>query len=371
MTNTNTRDDAMRAFLKDAGWMRASLAPLPGDASTRRYIRVTQDGRNAMLMDQPQHAETATAGPNATPEERHKLGYNAVARLAGADTGRFVAASRYLRGRGLAAPDIYANDTGQGFVLLEDFGDGLYTDIMARGEAEAPLYEAAIDALVALHSEQAPAALAANKPLCAYDETAMLAETDLLTEWFLPLASGQPVSNATRAEHRALWREALAALPKYTPVFVHRDYHAQNLMWLPDRAGVARVGMIDFQDALAGHPAYDLISLLEDARREVTPAMSDFMTALYIARAHAAGLGLDEAQFRAAAALLAAQRNAKIIGIFARLYKRDGKPRYLAYIPRMWRYMERDLSHPSLAKLKAWYDRAVPHALRGEPRVAK
>jgi aminoglycoside/choline kinase family phosphotransferase len=240
--------------------------------------------------------------------------------------------------------------------------------MIARGEAEAPLYEAAIDALVALHGERAPTELAAQKPLFAYDETAMLAETDLLTEWVLPLASGQAVSDATRAEHRALWRDALAALPKYAPVFVHRDYHAQNLMWLPTREGVARVGMIDFQDALAGHPAYDLISLLEDARREVTPAMSDFMTALYIARAHAAGLPVDEHGFRAAAALLAAQRNAKIIGIFARLYKRDGKPRYLAYLPRMWRYMERDLSHPSLAKLKAWYDRAVPGELRGEPR---
>jgi aminoglycoside/choline kinase family phosphotransferase len=371
MTDTRSRDEAMRAFLKNAGWGHASFAPLPGDASTRRYIRVTQDGRNAMLMDQPQHAETATAGPNATPEERHRLGYNALARLAGADTARFVAASRYLRGRGLAAPDIYADDAAQGFVLLEDFGDGLYTDIIARGGAEAPLYEAAIDALVALHLEQAPGELCAGKPLFTYDEAAMLAETDLLTQWFLPLASGGPVADATRAEHRALWREALAALPKYTPVFVHRDYHAQNLMWLPERAGIARVGMIDFQDALSGHPAYDLISLLEDARREVTPAMSDFMTALYVARAHAAGIPLDEQQFRAAAALLAAQRNAKIIGIFARLYKRDGKPRYLAYLPRMWRYMERDLSHPSLAKLKAWYDRAIPAALRGEPRVPK
>jgi hypothetical protein len=150
---------------------------------------------------------------------------------------------------------------------------------------------------------------------------------------------------------------------------VHRDYHAQNLMWLPARAGVARVGMIDFQDALAGHPAYDLISLLEDARREVSPAMSDFMTALYLARAHAAGLAADEHAFRAAAAILAAQRNAKIIGIFARLWLRDKKPRYLAFLPRVWGYMQRDLTHPALAPLKAWYDREVPKELRGAPRV--
>jgi hypothetical protein len=366
---SSARDEAMQAFLKNAGWERAKLSPLVGDASTRRYIRLTQDGRSAMLMDQPQGAETPTAGPDATPEQRHELGYNAVARLAGADTARFVAAARYLRGRGLAAPDVYADDASHGFVLLEDLGDDLYTDIIARGEAEAPLYEAAIDALVALHREKAPLALAAGKPLFAYDETAMLAETDLLTEWFLPLASGQPVSDATRAEHRALWREALAAMPHAAPVFVHRDYHAQNLMWLPGRAGVARVGMVDFQDALAGHPAYDLISLLEDARREVTPAMSDFMTALYLSRAHADGMAVDDAAFRAAAALLAAQRNAKIIGIFARLWKRDGKPRYLAHLPRVWRYMERDLAHPALGKLKAWYDRAVPGELRGTPKV--
>lgn len=369
MTANAPRDHALGAFLKDAGWGGASLAPLPGDASTRRYIRVTHNGRNAMLMDQPQHTETATAGPNATPEERHKLGYNAIARLAGADTARFVAAARYLRGRGLAAPDVYADDPAQGFVLLEDFGNDLYTDVMARGEAEAPLYEAAVDALVALHGEPAPPALATGKPLFAYDETAMLAETDLLTEWFLPLVTGQPALPDARAEHRALWRAALASLPKFTPVFVHRDYHAQNLMWLPDRSGVARVGMIDFQDALAGHPAYDLISLLEDARREVSPAMSDFMTALYLARAHAAGLAPSETEFRTAAAILAAQRNAKIIGIFARLWKRDGKPRYLAYLPRMWRYMERGLAHPALSQLKAWYDRHVPPALRGEPKI--
>jgi aminoglycoside/choline kinase family phosphotransferase len=365
------REEAQRAFLKDAGWTRAALSPLPGDASTRRYVRVVQDGRNAMLMDQPQGAEAATAGPDATPAERYALGYNAVARLAGADTGRFVAAARYLKGRGLAAPEIYAADTGKGFVLIEDFGDGLYAAMMDSGTAEAPLYEAAIDALVTLHGEQAPPALAPGKPLFPYDDTAMLAETDLLTEWFLPLATGRETPPDVRDEHRALWRAALGGLPRFTPVFVHRDYHAQNLMWLPGRAGVARVGMIDFQDALAGHPAYDLISLLEDARREVSPAMSDFMTALYISRAHAAGLGIDESEFRGAAALLAAQRNAKIIGIFARLWLRDRKARYVAYLPRMWRYMQRDFAHPSLAPLRAWYDKNVPMDLRGEPRIGE
>jgi len=367
-TASDSREDAMRAFLKNAGWARATLQPLPGDASTRRYVRVGQDGRIAMLMDQPQTAEAPAASADATPEERRALGYNAVARLAGADCARFVAVAHYLRGRGLVAPDIYHADAAQGFVLLEDLGEDLYTDSIAKGTAETPLYEAAIDVLAALHHEPAPAALAAGKPLFAYDETALLAETDLLTEWFLPLATGQPTSPDAREAHRALWRTALAAMPNPTPVFVHRDYHAMNLIWLPDRSGIARVGMIDFQDALAGHPAYDLISLLEDARREVTPAMSDFMIALYLSRAHAQGLPIAEPEFHAAAALLAAQRNAKIIGIFARLWMRDKKPRYLAHLPRVWRYMERDLAHPALAPLKAWYDRVVPPELRGVPR---
>ena len=364
-----TRDGAMQAFLAEAGWGGATLNKLPGDASTRHYTRVARNGRTAMLMDQPQGAETPVAAANATPEQRHALGYNAVARLAGADTARFVAAAHYLRGRGLAAPNVLHVDNRQGFVLLEDLGDDLYTDSIARGIPETPLYEAAIDALVALHAQEAPAALAHDKPLFAYDETAMLAETDLLTEWFLPLATGKATSDVLRDEHRGLWRAALAALPAHAAVFVHRDYHAQNLMWLPNRAGVARVGMIDFQDAVAGHAAYDLVSLLEDARRDVAPEMSDFMTALYVSRARAAGLPIDEGSFRAAAAILAAQRNAKIIGIFSRLWLRDRKPRYLAFLPRVWGYMARDLAHPALAPLKAWYDRAVPGELRTAPRV--
>jgi hypothetical protein len=197
----------------------------------------------------------------------------------------------------------------------------------------------------------------------------MLAEVDLLTEWFLPLVTGKPTPAHLRDEHTRLWRSALTAVPHRPSVFVHRDYHAQNLMWLPARSGIARVGMIDFQDALAGHAAYDLISLLEDARRDVSPTMSDFMTALYLSRARAEGLAVDEHEFRAAAAILAAQRNAKIIGIFSRLWSRDRKPRYLAYLPRVWGYMARDLSHPALAPLKAWYDRHVSRDLRAAPKV--
>jgi len=369
MNVMTSREDAMTAFLSEAGWADAERRPLPGDASTRHYFRLHRGAKTAMLMDQPQSAEAPVAAAEASAKERRALGYNALARLAGADCARFIAAARYLRGQELAAPDIYSADTVRGFILLEDLGDDLYTDVIARGCDERVLYETAVEALVRLHAEEAPAALASDKPLFAYDETAQLAETDLLAEWFLPAALGRPVEGAETEEHRALWRQVLQSLDRSAPVFVHRDYHAQNLLWRGDRNGLARVGMIDFQDALAGAPAYDLVSLLEDARRDVAPELADAMTALYLARACARGLRHDPEAFRASAAILAAQRNAKIIGIFARLAKRDGKPRYLAHLPRVWRYMERDLSHPLLAPLRDWYDRMIPRPLRGAPTL--
>jgi aminoglycoside/choline kinase family phosphotransferase len=365
MNVITVRDDAMNEFLSEAKWGAAERRPLPGDASTRHYIRLHLGTRTAMLMDQPQNAEAPLAAPDASPEERRTLGYNALARLAGADCTRFVAAARYLREQGLAAPEIYAADTANGFLLLEDLGDDLYTDVIGKGGNERALYQAAIDALVQLHAQGAPSVLTAGKPLFAYDETAQLAEIDLLTEWFLPATLGRPADFSELEEHRSLWRSALGQLNRDAAVFVHRDYHAQNLLWREDHSGLARVGMIDFQDALAGSPAYDLVSLLEDARRDVKPELAEAMMQLYLAQSCANGAPQDTERFHADAAILAAQRNAKIIGIFARLARRDGKPRYLAHLPRVWRYMEGDLSHPVLAPLKTWYDRILPREIRG------
>jgi aminoglycoside/choline kinase family phosphotransferase len=357
------REEAMRAFLKAAGWDGAVVTALPGDASTRRYFRIAHGSRKAMLMDQPQQAETPAAPAHATPGERQALGYNAVARLAAADTARFVAASQFLRARGLSAPDIYAADPAEGFVLIEDLGDGLYADVLPDGGDAHELYGAAIDALAQLHREPAPALLPPDKPLHAFDETALIAETDLMTQWFLPLALGRAAVPDEIAEHRARWRDVLAPVLTAEPVFVHRDYHAQNLIWLPERHGLARVGVIDFQDAVAGTKSYDLVSLIEDARRDVAPDLAEAMTARYIAAA-----GVEPARHRAEMAVMAAQRNAKIAGIFARLHKRDGKPRYLDYLPRVWGYLNNDLEHPALAPLKAWYDRTIPREARGRPR---
>ena len=358
------RDTAMRNFLVRSGWGEASVTPLPGDASTRRYARLKHGARIAMLMDQPQDAEAPTAPPGATDEARRALGYNAVARLAGADCARFAAAADWLRGHGLTAPEILAADTAQGFVILEDLGDDLFVNVLAAGGDERALYEAAVEVLAAIHAHDAPAALSPDKPLFAYDGTALVAETDLMTEWFLPLALGRPATDTEISQHRTLWRAALTTIAATRPVFVHRDYHAENLLWLPGREGVARVGLIDFQDAVAGSAAYDLIALTEDARRDVSPQIADAATAHYLATIKAQGSAIDEAAFRREMAVMAAQRNAKIVGVFARLYIRDGKRRYLAFLPRVWGYLERDLQHPALAQLRAWYDRVIPQDKR-------
>ena len=352
------------AFLAKSGWGKAERHPLPGDASTRRYIRVAERGKTAMLMDQPRGAETAACPPDASDEQRRALGYNAIARLAGPDCRPFAALAAHLKRAGLSAPEIIAHDYDQGFLLIEDFGDGRFADLMTGGQAEQPFYENAIDALLHLHQAAAPSTLqvpsAGALPLLTYDAMAMEIEVDLLPEWFYPAAAGRKMSADQRAEFLALWRAAFAKLDLSKPVLVLRDYHAENLMWLDGRSGIARSGLLDFQDALAGSPAYDVISLLEDARREVSPELAEKMTARYIAGRKARDAAFDTEAFKLAASLLAAQRNTKIVGIFSRLWKRDGKPRYTNYLPRMWRYLDRDLQHPDLRALKGWFDRTIP-----------
>jgi aminoglycoside/choline kinase family phosphotransferase len=354
-----------RAFLKIAGWDGAAIVPLPGDASTRHYARVSLNGRKAMLMDQPQTAETPAAPANATPEERRALGYNAVARLASGDVRRFVAVANYLRGLGLSAPEIHAADPAAGFALIEDLGDDLYADVLARDGNERELYTAAAGVLAQLHAHKAPDLLPPDTPLHSYDEPAQLAEIDLLTEWFFPYALNRAASDDEVAEHRALWSAALAKVRDTPPVFVHRDYHAQNLLWLPGRAGVARVGLIDFQDAVAGSPAQDLMHLIEDARRDVSRETSAAAVQHYLDAMRRAGRPVDAEAFRAEMATISGQRNARIVGIFSRLFKRDGKPRYLSYLPRVWGHLNRDLEHPALASLKSWYDGTIPREARG------
>lgn len=330
-----------RDFLTRAGWAAAARRRIAGDASFRHYDRLDGDAGSAILMDAP------------PPKE---------------DVRPFVAIARHLSALGFAAPQILAADVENGFLLLEDLGDDRFSRVIPRApDCERALYEAAVDVLVALHRTPAPAELplgpdesyAQVYALPRYDEALYFREAHLFTDWYLPALRGVATPLADREVYDALWREALALLDCPREVLVLRDYHADNLMWLPGRDGVARVGLLDFQDGVAGHPAYDLVSLLEDARRDVPPALADAMIDRYLA-----ATGLDAAAFRRDYAILGAQRNAKIIGIFTRLYARDGKPAYLDLIPRVWGLLERDLAHPALAPLKAWFDAHVPAALR-------
>ena len=366
----SNRSEAMHAFLKQAGWNGATVTPLAGDASTRRYFRVATSGRKAMLMDQPPHAETPVAPIDATPEQRHKLGYIAVARLAGADVGRFVAVANYLHAQGLTAPKIYAADIPNGFALLEDLGDDLYADVLEKGGNERELYLSAADVLAKLHENPAPKMLDPRTPLLDYDETAQIGEIDLMTEWFMPMALGRAATDDEVREHRALWKAALDKTRAHPPVLVHRDYHAQNLLWLPHKSDHTRVGILDFQDAVAGSRAQDLMHLVQDARRDVSPEVTDATIARYLETSRARGYALDKEQFGAEMATISGQRLARIAGVFARLYKRDNKPRYLDYLPRVWGHLNKDLEHPALAPLKTWYDRHIPKSVRSKPQQA-
>ena len=311
----------LAGFLSQHGWAGAAVTPLAGDASFRRYFRVTDGARRAILMDAP------------PPHE---------------DPRPFLTVAEWLRERGFAAPAILAADPAAGLVLLEDFGDDRMREAVDAAPAEGvALYEAAVDLLVDLARHPAG-------PFAPYDRDVLRREAALLVEWYCP-AVGLSVDVDG---YRAAWDAVLGHALTDAPVTVLRDYHAENLMLVgPDR----RLGLLDFQDALAGHPAYDLVSLLQDARRDVEPAVEAAMLDRY---ARATGAGED---FARAYHVLGAQRNAKILGIFARLWKRDGKDRYPALCPRVWRYLERDLRQPVLAPVAAWFDANIPPDLRGDP----
>lgn len=278
----------------------------------------------------------------------------------GEDIRPFAALTELLRGWGFSAPQIFAADAENGFLLLEDLGDDLYARVLDTAPSqEMDLYLRAIDSLADLHRRTPPEAAegwGAAHPLAPYDAPVLRREAALAVEWWTPAARGEPVSAAEAADFLGEIDQACAGVAEVRDVLTLRDYHAENLIWRPERGGVAAVGLLDYQDALIGHPAYDLASLLEDARRDVAPDLAETMIAAYLERT-----GIKEPDtFRAAYSALAAQRNLKIIGIFARLWLRDGKNRYLAHIPRVWRYLEGDLAAPGLENLRAWVSRHIP-----------
>ena len=358
------RDAAKARFLKTCGLSAARREPLAGDASTRSYERLhPPGGRPLILMDQPPVLESPICPPDATDAERVALGYNAAARLAAGSIAAFVTTADYLRGHGLSAPAVEAFDVDAGFAILEDLGDGLFATLIAHGEPERPLYEAAVDVQVRLHAETPPDVLRAQGvswPLLTYDTLALKVATDTFLEWW-PKFSGIAAFGADAvAEWDELWASVWVRGEAGAAVFSHRDYHAQNLLWLPNRKGVARVGLLDFQDALKAHPAWDLLHLLQDARRDVSPELEASMLDRYLA----ACPGTEREAFLADYRALAVSNAARILGrVFAR-QALLGRAQYKAFMPRTWRYLERDLSDPGLAGLKAWFDRHVPAEAR-------
>jgi len=323
------------AFLDTCGWGDIAPVPLAGDASFRRYHRLQGGGRRAVLMDAP------------PPQE---------------DVTPYIYVSTLLRDLGFSAPEVFAEDRTGGFLLIEDFGDGTYTRLLDRGADERALYSLAVDTLVEL---QRAVERCGTPDLPPYDAARLLAEAALLVDWYMPAALGSPLSDALREEFLALWQAVLPHAALAGDTLVLRDYHVDNLMLLQDRSGVRSCGLLDFQDAVCGPPSYDLVSLLEDARRDVPAELRRMMTERYLAAFPA----LDRSAFLRSAAILAVQRNCKILGIFTRLWKRDGKPGYLAHIPRIWRLLEQELGHPALAPITQWLDRHLPRGARRAPDV--
>jgi len=335
----NQREEKIAAFLNAQGWWKATRVPLAGDASFRRYERLDDGTRCAVLMDAPPPAE------NVRP---------------------FLTVAERLHGMGYSAPEIFAADEEFGLMLLEDLGDATYTHLFEQGDEafERKLYGLAVDLLVDLHGRPADTTCAGIPP---YNEDRFEIEHTLFTDWYLPAITGRKTPEPVHAEYLEIWRLLLGHACKGPPVLVLRDYHADNLMFLEDRAGVANglaaCGLLDFQDAVAGPCAYDLVSLLEDARRDISPALASEMKTRYLT----AFPKLGRETFEASYAILGAQRHAKVMGIFTRLCLRDGKPDYLRHMPRLWRLLESGLDHPSLSPMKDWFDRHVPPEMRGIP----
>jgi aminoglycoside/choline kinase family phosphotransferase len=345
---------ALRRFIENAGYAHAQRERMQGDASTRAYERLSfGSGTTAILMNSPPRPDG--------PPVRDGKPYSAIAHLA-ENVQPFVALSVGLRARGLSAPDIYAYDLDEGFVILEDLGSELFVE----GDPPAPIeerYAAAVDALLSFHGYGVTETLsvpdAIDYRIPAYDLDAFMIEAELLLDWYVPHRGGS-VPEAARASFRALWHEALLPVLSSQLTWVLRDFHSPNLLWLPDRIGTDRVGVLDFQDAVIGPAAYDLASLLQDARVDVPEKLELTLLGRY-ARARTSGdETFDSAAFARSYAVLAAQRASKILGIFARLDRRDGKPQYLRHMPRVWGYLQRSLKHPALAPLAGWYGVHVP-----------
>lgn len=348
---------ALREFLDGARYLDARRQRMAGDASTRSYARLIRDNGIVILMNAPRKPDG--------PAMYDGKSYSAAVHLA-QEVKPFVAIANGLRKQGFSAPAIHHADLDAGFLITEDFG----TAAVIEGEPPAPIaerYQVATDMLAALHQRDLPETLPVAPGIAyaipVFDTEALLVEVGLMPEWYLPDRDAEPI-DAVRTEFVALWRDLLAIPAAAPKTWVLRDFHSPNLIWLADRDGTDKVGIIDFQDTVLGPAAYDLVSLLQDARIDVPETLELAMLTRYIKARRAADSGFDAAGFAELYAIMSAQRNTRLLGTFARLNRRDGKPHYLKHQPRIWTYLNRSLAHPTLAAARAWYAAHVP-----QPRV--
>jgi tRNA threonylcarbamoyl adenosine modification protein YjeE len=344
---------ALRQFLDDAGHASSKRERMAGDASTRSYARLIRDDDVFILMNSPKRPD----GPAIYDGKP----YSAAVHLA-EDVKPFVAICNGLRTRGFSAPAIHHADLDAGFLVTEDFG----TIGVIEGDPPRPIaarYEAATDLLAALHREPLPATLPLTPQLTytipVFDTDALLTEASLMLDWYLPDRGAEATSDL-RAEFNLMWRDLLAGPAAAPKTWALRDFHSPNLVWIAERQGIARLGLIDFQDTVLGSPAYDLASLLQDARIDVPEQLELALLMQYIKARRAADDSFDPAGFAEFYAIMSAQRNTKLLGIFARLNRRDGKPQYLRHQPRIWTYLNRSLAHPALSRIREWYAANVP-----------
>ncbi len=330
------RDVEIDTFLNQNGWAGAKRTVLAGDASFRRYDRIMQAAESVVLMDAP------------LPDE---------------DIRQFIAIAQHLSGLGYSAPNILAVDEEAGLLLLEDLGDNTYTQVLSKGGDEMVLYELAIDVLIDLHKR--PVAESVPPTLPNYGNGRLLDEVFLAPQWIFPTFTGAPASEDVRRAYGDIWLQLFPLIHAGPKTLVLRDYHVDNLLWLEGRMGIKACGLMDFQDAVAGHPAYDLMSLLEDARRDLGLGVKAKMIERYLL----AFPKLDRGAFEIVFDILAAQRHAKVIGIFTRLFQRDGKPDYLVHIPRVWALLEAALENPVLSHMRDWFDSNMPSDMRDIPKA--
>ncbi|HUI20849.1 MAG TPA: tRNA (adenosine(37)-N6)-threonylcarbamoyltransferase complex ATPase subunit type 1 TsaE [Methylocella sp.] len=347
------RAKAVHELLERSGWGSAERYYMQGDASTRSYERLVKpDGTSAILMISPPRPDG--------PPLRYGKSYSAIAKLA-EDIRPFIAVGKGLRAQGLSAPEILAFDLSAGLAAIEDLGS---EPITSDGAIIEERHAVALAALAHLHGVSLPDTLPIDDEetyrIPLYDVDALSIEIELLLDWYIPYIACAQLSSGVKATFINLWRQTVQTSLAARPTWTLRDYHSPNLLWLSEREGIARAGIIDFQDCVLGHPAYDVVSLLQDARVDVPQTVELKLLAQYASRRRSADPGFDMAGFARAYAILGAQRATKILGIFARLDERDHKPQYLAHLPRVERYLVKNLGHPALAELKLWYEEHLP-----------